>query len=124
MDLVKYPGLGVAGAAIATVFAQIVVSTCFIIKIIRNKEVYFNISLFKNINLNYYKVFYKFGIPVALQSGLFTLFSMTLGVVVASFGPVAIAVQKVGSQIESISWMTAEGLALSLSSFVGQNYGC
>jgi Na+-driven multidrug efflux pump len=48
---------------------------------------------------------------------------MTLGVIVASFGPVSIAVQKVGSQIESISWMTAEGLAIALSSFVGQNYG-
>ena len=41
----------------------------------------------------------------------------------ASFGPVAVAVQKVGSQIESISWMTAEGLSSSLSSFIGQNYG-
>jgi len=119
----KIPGMGVVGAAIATVIAQIVVSTCFIFKILRNKEEYFKISLFKNINLNYYKVFYKLGIPVALQSGLFTLFSMTLGVVVASFGPVAIAVQKVGSQIESISWTTAEGLAVALSTFVGQNYG-
>jgi len=119
----KIPGMGVVGAAIATVIAQIVVSTCFIFKILRNKEEYFKISLFKNINLNYYKIFYKLGIPVALQSGLFTLFSMTLGVVVASFGPVAIAVQKVGSQIESISWMSAEGIASSLSSFVGQNYG-
>jgi Na+-driven multidrug efflux pump len=54
---------------------------------------------------------------------MFTIFSMLLGVVVASFGPVAVAVQKVGSQIESISWMTTEGLAVSLGSFVGQNYG-
>ena len=119
----KIPPLGVAGAAIATVFAQIVVTSCFIIKIIKNKELYFDIKLFKNINLKYYKVLYNLGIPVALQSGLFTLFSMTLGVIVASFGPVCIAVQKVGSQIESISWMTAEGIGVALSSFVGQNYG-
>ncbi len=38
-------------------------------------------------------------------------------------GPVAVAVQKVGSQIEAISWMTAEGLSVALGSFVGQNYG-
>ncbi len=30
---------------------------------------------------------------------------------------------KVGSQIEAISWMTAEGLSVALGSFVGQNYG-
>ena len=33
----KIPGMGVSGAAIATVIAQIVVSTCFIFKILRNK---------------------------------------------------------------------------------------
>ncbi|CEH34652.1 MATE efflux protein [Romboutsia lituseburensis] len=66
---------------------------------------------------------YKLGLPVAIQSGMFTLFSMLLGVIVASFGPIAVAVQKVGSQIESISWMTADGLAVALSGFVGQNYG-
>jgi Na+-driven multidrug efflux pump len=79
--------------------------------------------LFRNIEFKYYKILYKLGIPVAIQSGMFTLFSMLLGVVVASFGPVAVAVQKVGSQIESISWMTGEGLAVALGSFVGQNYG-
>lgn len=123
LGLGNIPKMGVAGAAIATVFAQIVVTICFLIKIVHSKEEYFNIKLFKNIDLYYYKVLYKLGIPVALQSGLFTLFSMTLGVIVASFGPVAIAVQKVGSQIESISWMSADGIAAALSSFVGQNYG-
>ncbi len=123
LGLGNIPKMGVAGAAIATVFAQVVVTICFLIKIVHSKEEYFNIKLFKNIDLYYYKVLYKLGIPVALQSGLFTLFSMTLGVIVASFGPVAIAVQKVGSQIESISWMSADGIAAALSSFVGQNYG-
>lgn len=123
LGLGNMPKMGVAGAAIATVFAQVVVTICFLIKIVHSKEEYFNIKLFKNIDLYYYKVLYKLGIPVALQSGLFTLFSMTLGVIVASFGPVAIAVQKVGSQIESISWMSADGIAAALSSFVGQNYG-
>ena len=96
LGLGKIPSMGVAGAAIATVFAQIIVTTCFILKILKSKEKHFNIIPFKNINLDYYKILYNLGIPVALQSGLFTLFSMTLGVIVASFGPVAIAVQKVG----------------------------
>ena len=123
LGLGKIPSMGVAGAAIATVVAQIVVTSCFMLKILKRKEIYFKIIPFKDIKLNYYKILYNLGIPVALQSGLFTLFSMTLGVVVASFGPVAVAVQKVGSQIESISWMSAEGIAAALSSFVGQNYG-
>ncbi len=117
------PKLGVAGAAIATVFAQIVVTTCFIYIVLKSKEEYFKLRLFKEIEAKYYKVLYKLGLPVAIQSGMFTVFSMLLGVIVASWGPVAVAVQKVGSQIEAISWMTAEGLSVALGSFVGQNYG-
>lgn len=117
------PRLGVAGAAIATVFAQIVVTMCFLYVVLKSKEEYFRIKIFRKIELRYYKVLYKLGFPVAIQNGMFTVFSMLLGVIVASWGPVAVAVQKVGSQIEAISWMTAEGLAVALGSFVGQNYG-
>ena len=38
-------------------------------------------------------------------------------------GPIPIAVQKVGSQTESISWMTAGGFQSAMSAFIGQNYG-
>lgn len=117
------PKLGVSGAAIATVFSQLVVTTCFIVMIIKRNDENFKIRLFKNINLDYYKSLWKLGMPVAIQSGMFTIFAMVLGVVVASWGPVAIATQKVGAQIQAISWMTADGIAVALSSFVGQNYG-
>lgn len=123
LGLGGFPKLGVVGAAIATVIAQIVVATSFLIIIAKNKNEYFKVKLFKDIEVSYYSVLCKLGLPVAIQSGMFTVFSMLIGVVVAAFGPVAIAVQKVGSQIESITWMTAEGLAVALGSFVGQNYG-
>jgi len=54
---------------------------------------------------------------------LFTVFASLLARLVAQWGPIPIAVQKVGSQIEAISWMTASGFSTALSSFVGQNYG-
>lgn len=116
-------GLGVNGAALATSLAQVVVTLSFIIVIIKTKNDYFKIKFFKSIDKKIYKEVLKLGFPVALQSGLFTIFAMIIGVVVASFGPEAIAAQKVGSQIESISWMVCEGIGYALSSFVGQNYG-
>ena len=48
---------------------------------------------------------------------------MLIGRIIAGWGATPIAVQKVGSQIESISWMTAEGFSAALTAFVGQNYG-
>ncbi|MBC6004939.1 MAG: MATE family efflux transporter [Paeniclostridium sordellii] len=118
-----FPKLGVEGAAIATVFSQFIVTMCFIVMIMKRNNEYFKVKLFRKISLEYYKSLCKLGMPVAIQSGMFTIFSMLLGVIVASWGPVAIAAQKVGSQIEAISWMTADGIAVALSSFVGQNYG-
>jgi len=123
LGLGPIPKLGVAGAAIATVFSQIVVAMTFIIMIIKTNDEYFKIAFFKNINFKYYKSLCKLGMPVAIQSGMFTIFSMLLAVIIASWGPVAIAAQKVGAQIEAISWMTADGIAVAFSSFSGQNYG-
>lgn len=114
--------MGVIGAAIATVLAQIIVTVLFIITFIRN-----GYSLkFKNIKYIDKKYIYKIckiGIPTSLQNCSFAFFAMIIGRIVASWGPIAIAVQKVGSQIEAISWMTAEGFGVALTAFVGQNYG-
>lgn len=118
-----FPTMGVIGAALATIISHIVVFLCFVSLILKDKSEHFKIKLFREVDFTYYKTLFILGTPVALQNGLFTVFSMIMGVIVASFGPVAIAVQKVGSQIESISWNSCDGFASALSSFVGQNYG-
>lgn len=117
------PALGVLGAAIATVCAQIVVTLCFLVVILRSKASYLKVNLFESFEWASIKTLCKIGFPGALQSGLFTCISMVIGRLVAAYGPVPIAVQKVGSQIESISWMTAGGFSTALGAFVGQNYG-
>ena len=38
-------------------------------------------------------------------------------------GAGAIAAQKVGSQIESLSWLIAGGFSSAIGAFVGQNFG-
>lgn len=117
------PAFNVAGAAIATVTAQVVGTISFIAVIIKRKDMRFKQNYFSKMDFQHVKALTKLGAPVALQEGLFSMFSMTIARLIAPFGAVAIAVQKVGSQIESISWMTAEGFSASLSAYVGQNYG-
>lgn len=115
--------MGVRGAAIATALSQVIVTLIFVSIIIKSKNEFFKVKLFKNIKTKYYKILFDLGLPIALQNGLFTIFSMVMGIIIARFGSEAIAAQKVGSQIESISWTSAEGLAAALATFVGQNYG-
>ncbi|OON90945.1 MAG: MATE family efflux transporter, partial [Epulopiscium sp. Nele67-Bin001] len=122
------PALGVVGAALATIFSQALVAICFvIIIIIRNKRnpeaAFFSLNILTKPPMEQMQIICQIGLPVALQSGLFTIFSMVLGRIIAAWGAVPIAVQKVGSQIEAVSWMSASGISTALGAFVGQNYG-
>ena len=48
---------------------------------------------------------------------------MILTRMVSGYGAAAIATQRVGGQIESVSWNTADGFASALNAFIAQNYG-
>jgi putative MATE family efflux protein len=115
--------MGSDGAGYATVISQAVVTLLFIVLFRSKKAPFEEFHFFKAPILSVQKQIFKFGYPVGLQSGLFTVFASLIAKVVAQWGPIPIAVQKVGSQIEALSWMTASGFSTALSSFVGQNYG-
>ncbi|HPT83236.1 MAG TPA: MATE family efflux transporter [Limnochordia bacterium] len=117
------PRLGVAGAAVATVLSQLLATSAFIWEARRRPELFTGIKLFSKPDWGYLRRMITMGLPMSLQSALFTLISMLIARIISAWGPVAIAVQRVGSQIESISWMTAGGFQSAMSAFAGQNYG-
>ena len=112
--------LGVAGVAWATVISWLVSFTYFYGVIYRQKLVSFQ---FKGLKLDTYKALLKVGSAGAAQRILFTLIAIILGKIVASFGSDAIAAQKIGLQIESLTFMVVAGIQQSLSIMVGQAYG-
>lgn len=118
-----FPAMGVMGAAIATVFAQAVVTVVFLFYAMRDTVVFSGVKILKNPGKEYFTGVLKIGFPTAIQSMIFTGISMVIARMVAGYGDAAVAVQKVGSQIESISWMTADGFAAAVNSFLAQNYG-
>lgn len=117
------PRLEVAGAAIATVLAQLVATGAFVFEARRRPELFAGLKLLAKPDWGYVRRMVAMGLPMSLQSALFTLISMTIARIISAWGPVAIAAQRVGSQIESISWMTAGGFQSAMSAFSGQNYG-
>lgn len=117
------PPMGVAGAAIATVLAQLVVMLLFLYTILRDTVLFSNIHILHSYSSQHTMEIFRIGLPSAVQSMLFSGISMVIARLIAGWGDAAVAVQKVGSQIESISWMTAEGYAAALNSFVAQNHG-
>lgn len=116
-------GLGIKGAAAATVLAQIIVFLVFILVGKKNNTLYSRVKLFRKPETPYIKKIIKLGFPAFLQTSAHSGIGMILTRIVAGFGSTPIAVQSVGSQIESLSWMTSEGFSAAISAFVGQNYG-
>jgi len=115
--------LGVKGAAIATIIAQFAVAMMFLVTVYQNKRPYSDFTFREKPSLKVFKSMLKIALPVAMQSGLFTIIAMFVARIVAMHGTTAIAVQKVGTQIEAVSYMTAQGFGAALSAFVGQNKG-
>ena len=118
-----FPELEVAGAAIATVFAQAVVTVVFLLSVRKEPDIFMNLHFFTKPQLSVLKELIRIGLPSSVQSMIFTGISMVIARIVAGFGDSAVAVQKVGSQIESISWMTSDGFAAAVNSFIAQNFG-
>lgn len=120
--LFGFPKLDVLGAAVATVIAQIIVTVIFLISS-RNIEIFNHVKILEKPDLSLAKSLLKIGLPSSLQGMLFSTISIFIARLVSDYGDVAIAVQKVGTQIESISWMIADGFSASLNAFTAQNYG-
>lgn len=116
---------GVEGAAIATVTAQAIVMSIMVIGILQQKRenVLKGIKIFARIPSRYLGGICKIGIPTAIQGMAYCGISMILTRMVSGFGAEAVATQRVGGQIESVSWNTADGFGAALNAFIGQNYG-
>ena len=119
------PKLGVSGAAIATVTAQFIVMSIMVLDIIRQKKenVLKGIHLIGGMSGNYLSGICKIGIPTGIQGMVYCMISMLITRMVSAFGAEAVATLRVGGQIESVSWNTADGFATALNAFTAQNYG-
>ena len=121
-----FPRLETAGAAIATVTAQFLVFAVLIFRIFTSgleTNVLRELHLFSRFPGKFYKNILRIGLPTAIQSMIYCMISMVLTRMVSAFGAAAIAVQRVGGQIESVSWNTADGFASALNAFTAQNFG-
>lgn len=110
---------GVIGAALATLIANVIM---YVLYKVKSKGL---LKYDRSLNVNYEKVkeVAKLGFPMAFQRVLFTLVNIVLARIIAIFGTNAIAAQKIGLQIESITYMVIGGLNGAISSFTGQNFG-
>ena len=87
-----FPRLEVVGAALATVFAQMIVFVLYLKAIWREPIIFRNLQLFQRSKKQNLDDIIKIGLPSALQDVLFSAISMVIARFVAGYGDAAVAV--------------------------------
>jgi putative MATE family efflux protein len=117
-------GLGVGGAAIATVLAQVAAAGLALASLaLKNGRPFERFVFLMKPEARFFADILRWSFPMTIESMLFTVFTIIVSRIVAGFGPGAMAVYRVGTQIESLGWLVGMGISTAVTAFVGQNYG-
>ena len=118
-----FPQLGVIGAAAATVISQSASALLFALFICRDDYLFKGFRLFAMSGHREAIRIIKLGAPPAIFNIVYAVISIVISRIIVTFGDAAVAVQRIGGQIESVTWMTSEGFSYAMNSFTAQNYG-
>lgn len=118
---------GIAGAAWATVIAQVVSTLIFLLYFKFRPSILSRVKLLTKVNMEKALDILRLGLPTAVQSAFFTFMAMWVSRIIVKVSgdqlAAVTAAQKIGSQFESLSWLIAGGISTALGAFVGQNVG-
>lgn len=121
--LIQYMGMGVTGAAIATVASQIVSAVLVIIVLCRRDDA-LKLRL-NSLHINFYelKKMVSIGTAAAMQSAMYTIANILIQASINSLGTDTIAAFTAYGKIDTLFFMTIQSLGISVTTFTGQNYG-
>ena len=120
---IVYFGMGVAGAAFATVISQLVAGIGCLITIKKR----FPILKFSRDDWKYRPLFAKrlinIGVPMGLQYSITAIGSVILQISVNNLGTVAVAAVTAASKLSMVFSCVFDALATTMATFAGQNVG-
>ena len=120
---IAWISMGVAGAALATVLAQVISGVCCLfyawkimpfLRLTREKM---------KMNPEIAKLILLYGGPTGLQMSIITISDMTLQAVVNTYGTALVVAYGVCIKVEGLGWQLSEAIGTSLGTYVGQNIG-
>ena len=115
--------LGVMGVAIATVSCQ-GISSILVTAMLMKEHPLFQLKLreirFYRVSLN---SVLRIGIPAALEATMYTIANLIIHVFVNELGTDTVAAWGTFAKIDAVYWMVVNAFGISITTFVGQNYG-
>ncbi len=125
MDLlcVVVLGLGVAGAALATVISQVISAVLILIVLSRLPEEYGLHKRHLRLHLDLLKRILQIGLPAGLQFITFDLANVLIQSGINSFGDITVAAWTAYIKTDALTWMVSGAFGVAITTFVGQNFG-
>ena len=115
--------MGIAGAAIATVVSQVVSAVLVVGTLMRlPKDVRLEIQALKMEPELLKRILYV-GVPAGFQFVTFDLANLLIQSGINSFGDVTVAAWTAYSKTDAMTWMISGAFGVSITTFVGQNFG-
>lgn len=121
--LVVACGMGVSGAALATILSQSVSAVLVVLSLRRTDECYrldpgrirFHLPVFRSIM--------RIGLPSGLQSVSYSVSNVMIQAAINGFGTAAMAGWTTFGKLDAFFWMIVNAFGVSITTFVGQNFG-
>ena len=115
--------MGVAGAALATVLAQLVsgaLCLAYAFRVlpmlrIRRRDMRMNPQIARQILI--------YGIPTGLQMSIITISDMTLQAMINTYGTALVVAYGVCIKVEGVGWQMSDAIGTAVGTFTGQNIG-
>lgn len=121
--LVAVFDMGVAGAAIATVAAQLVSAVLTVIRLTKLDARYRFRPLHMELNALTMWDIIRISVPCGLQSSMFNIANLLVQAKINSFGTAAMAGVTAYTKLDGFIYMPMNAMALAVSTYVGQNIG-
>ncbi len=115
--------MATAGAALATVLAQLF-SAVLVMWMVHRKGESFHIHP-RQVRLHgdLLAMIFRIGLPAGLQSVMYSLSNLIIQGGVNAFGTQTIASWTVFGKIDAVFWMIIDSFGIAVTTFIGQNYG-
>ena len=116
-------GMGVAGAALATILSQLLSAALVIWVLVRTRDMHhldirrirFDGRMFRRI--------IRIGFPAGLQSVMYSLSNIIIQTAINGEGTDTVAAWTVYGKLDVVFWMIVSAFGIAITTFVGQNYG-
>ena len=121
--LVAVLGMGVAGAAIATISSQLL-SAILVVRALMKTDDMYKLEWNKvRIDRRMLQRIVRIGIPAGMQSIMYNISNVIIQAGVNTLGTDNVTAWATYGKVDGLYWMMINALGISVTTFVGQNYG-